>query len=136
MPTINTPEVVAQVTQLHNAYESALVANDNAAVRTFFWDSPEVIRFGIREEIYGTEALTEYLRTATQVFLQRRMVRRSVLALGPDTASVMSEYDQEVAGQIRRNRQSQLWVRFPEVGWKIVSAHVSLAPVRPPPAAP
>lgn len=100
MQKINSPEIVAQVAQRHDAYERALVANDNATVRSFFWDSPDVIRFGIREEIYGTEALTDYLRTSTQVFLGRRMVRRSLLALGQDIASVMSENDQEVAGQV------------------------------------
>jgi hypothetical protein len=135
MAKINSPEVVAHVTQLHDAYERALVANDGAAIKTFFWDSPDVIRFGPNEEIYGAAALAEYLRTNRQVFLRRRLIRRSVLALGEDIASVMSEYEQEVSGQLRRNRQSQLWSRFPEAGWKIVSAHVSLAPVRPPPAA-
>jgi hypothetical protein len=135
MTKINSPEVVAEVTPLHDAYERALVANDGAAVKAFFWDSPDVIRFGPNEEIYGAAALADYLRTARQVFVGRRMVRRSVLALGQDVASVVSEYEQEVSGQLRRNRQSQVWVRFPEAGWRIVSAHVSVAPVRAAPPA-
>ena len=126
MPIINSPDVIAQVTPLHDAYERALVANDSAAVKNFFWDSPDVVRFGPYDQIYGAEALAEYLRTTTQVFVERRMIRRSVLGLGQDVASVTSEYEQMASGQLRRNRQSQVWVRFPGVGWKIVSAHVSI----------
>ena len=59
MPIINSPDVIAQVTPLHDAYERALVANDSAAVKTFFWDSPDVIRFGPYDQIYGAEALAE-----------------------------------------------------------------------------
>jgi ketosteroid isomerase-like protein len=134
MPRINSPDVVAQVTQLHDAYEKALVANDVAALGAFFWDSPDVVRFGVNEQLYGAEALAEYRRTSAPVFSERRMTRRSVLALGDDIASVTSEYEQKVFGQPRHNRQSQVWVRFPEAGWKVVSAHVSNALVGPPQA--
>ena len=102
MLIINSPEVIAQVTPLHDAYERALVSNDSAAVKTFFWDSPHVVRFGINDQIYGGEALAEYLRTNVQVFSERRMIRRNVLALGRDAASVTSEYEQNVSGQLRK----------------------------------
>jgi hypothetical protein len=134
MPEINSAEVVLQVTQLHDAYEKALIDNDVAALGTFFWDSPNVVRFGVNEQLYGAEALAEYRKTTAPVFTDRRLVRRSVLAIGDNVASVMSELEQKVFGQPRHNRQSQVWVRFPEVGWKIVSAHVSNALVGPPQA--
>jgi hypothetical protein len=134
MPEINSPEIVKEVTLLHDAYEKALVSNDIAALGSYFWDSPAVVRFGVSEQLYGAEALAEYRKTTTQVFTDRRMVRRSVLAIGADAASVTSEYEQKVFGQPRHNRQSQVWVRFAGTGWRIVSAHVSNALVGPPQA--
>jgi Protein of unknown function (DUF3225)/Protein of unknown function (DUF4089) len=134
MPDINSRDIVAEVTLLHDAYEKALVNNDIAALGSFFWDSPSVVRFGVNEQLYGAEALAEYRKTSTPVFTDRRLIRRSVLAIGNDVASVMSEFEQKVFGQPRHNRQSQVWIRFAELGWKIVSAHVSNALVGPPQA--
>ena len=31
----------------------------------------------------------------------------------------------KIRGEMRTGRQSQTWVRFADVGWKVVSAHVS-----------
>jgi hypothetical protein len=45
------------------------------------------------------------------------------LTLGRDLATINLEF--KVRGQNRIGRQSQTWVRFPDLGWKVVSAHVS-----------
>ena len=42
---------------------------------------------------------------------------------GRDLATVNLEF--KVRGRDLIGRQSQTWVRFPDVGWKVVSAHVS-----------
>jgi hypothetical protein len=39
----------------------------------------------------------------------------------------MSEIEMRVNGVPRRSRQSQTWVQLPEVGWRVVAAHVSVA---------
>jgi Protein of unknown function (DUF3225) len=31
-----------------------------------------------------------------------------------------------VRGRDRIGRQSQRWVRFPDLGWKVIAAHVSM----------
>ena len=53
---------------------------------------------------------------------------RRVLVLGAgkmsDLATVNLEY--KVRGRDRIGRQSQTWVRFPDLGWKVVTAHVSM----------
>ena len=134
MPEINSPDVVTQISQLHDAYEQALVANDVAALEAFFWNSPEVVRYGVTEQLYGAEALAAYRRASTPIFTERKMICRKILTLGLGVASVMSEFEQKVFGQPRHNRQSQVWVFFPEAGWKIVAAHVSNALVGPPQA--
>ena len=49
--------------------------------------------------------------------------RLEILTLGRDLANVNLEF--KVRGHDLVGRQSQTWVRFPEHGWKVISAHVS-----------
>lgn len=124
---LNDPTVVATIAALHDAYECALVTNDVAALNASFWNSPGVVRFGVSEHLYGADAIAAYRSDAPPVLLDRRITRRTITAFGDNIASVMTELSQTVGGQPRHSRQSQLWVRFPEVGWKIAAAHVSHA---------
>lgn len=124
---INEPSVVAEIADLHDAYERALAANDVPALNGFFWDSAHIVRFGINEHLYGAEAVAAFRQAKAPVFTERKLLRRSLLALGDDIVSVMCELSQKIQGQPRHSRQSQLWVRFPGLGWKIVAAHVSNA---------
>lgn len=127
MPAINAPALVRELETLHDAYERALAANDVPALNAFFWNSPHTVRYGVNEHLYGAEAVSAYRHASTPVFTERRILRRAILALGDDVASIMSELTQKIFGQPRHSRQSQVWVRFPDAGWKIVSAHVSNA---------
>ena len=127
MADINAPAVVAEITALHDAYERALAANDVPALNAFFWDSPYVVRFGVAEHLYGAEAVALYRHGSSPEFTERTLLRRTVLTFGTETASVMCELKQSIHQRTRHTRQSQHWVRFPRVGWKIVSAHVSHA---------
>lgn len=136
MPEVNAPDVVAELGVLHDAYERALAANDVPALTAFFWDSPHTVRYGVGEHLYGAGAVTAYRQASAPRFTERRIVRRAILALGRDTASIMTELAQTIAGRPRHTRQSQVWVRFPGLGWKIVSAHVSHALTPPDPSAP
>ena len=125
MPLENDPLACSTVAALHDAYERALIANDVAALRSFFWESPDTVRFGVAEQSFGSEAITHYRRNAQPPDSGRKMIRRSVVSFGPDHVSVMCEI--MAAGSVGPClvRQSQLWVRFPDAGWRIVSAHVS-----------
>lgn len=125
MPIINDPAVCAEIAALHDAYEQALSANNIAALGDFFWSSPYVVRFGVAEHLYGSDAIEEYRQNHNPVFTERKVLRRTILALGVETASVMCEISQVVFGVQHHCRQSQVWVRFPEIGWKIIAAHVS-----------
>lgn len=127
MLSLNDPQVLAEVSALHDAYERALISNDVASLNASFWNSPDVVRFGVSEHLYGADAIAAYRQDSPPVLLDRRVTRRTIVAFGSDMASVMCELSQTVAGQPRHSRQSQLWVRFPEAGWKIVAAHVSHA---------
>src|SRR3954469_5808971 len=127
MPDINDPTVSAEIAALHDAYEQALAANDAAALVNFFWSSPHAVRFGVAEHLYGADAIAAYRQSQQLVFTERRLLQRMIVAIGQDTASVMCEISQKVSGMPRHSRQSQVWVKFSDVGWKIVAAHVSNA---------
>ena len=130
MPTINEPDICAEIALMHDAYERALAANDVEALTRFFWDSPEVARYGVVEHLYGAEEIKSYRRANVVVITDRKMLRRKIVTFGQDCASVMCEFSQVSGGKPGHCRQSQTWVRFPD-GWHIVAAHVSLALVPP-----
>lgn len=122
---INPPSLVAELTALHDVYEAALVSNDTATLARLFWDSPHTVRFGINEHLYGAIAIAAFRTSSPLVVTNRELVRRTITVFGDQAASVMCEIRQTIRGVVRQSRQSQLWIKFPGLGWKIVSAHVS-----------
>jgi ketosteroid isomerase-like protein len=130
---INQPAIVAEVTALYQQYETALCNNDLATMDALFWDSPEVIRFGATENLYGIEAIRAFrkARGSATLRIQRDVKNLKVLAIGSDVAMVTLEFYGGVVGKpANTGRQTQLWHRFPDVGWRIVSAHVSWLPMQ------
>jgi AtzH-like len=125
---LNIPEVVAEVTDAFNRYETALTTNDVPALDSFFWNDPRVIRYSLSDNGYGFEAIVKARRARNNVDLRRRLMRTVVTTFGRDFATVNTEFEREESG--REGRQSQTWVRTAE-GWKVVSAHVSW--LTPPP---
>lgn len=131
MPIANDPALIAEVAALHDVYERALIANDVEALTRFFWDSPAVTRYGVVEHLYGAEAIKTYRKGNAPLSTDRKVVRRQIATFGSDWATVMCEITQVTHGKPGHVRQSQTWVRFPDAGWRIVAAHVSIA--QPPP---
>lgn len=125
MTQINDPTVVAEITALYLQYEKALCANDVETLDNLFWDSAEVVRFGITENLYGSEQIKAFRQSRSPVNIEREMFNLKVVTFDADTAAVTLEFRRVVdGGQERLGRQSQMWRKFPS-GWKIVSAHVS-----------
>jgi ketosteroid isomerase-like protein len=127
MVVINDPAVVAEVTARCEAYEQALVANDVSALTAFFWDSEHAVRFGVAEQLYGARAIASFRQARVINFVDRRVLRLTVLALGSDVAVAMLEFTVVVAGELRQGRQTQVWARFGPSDWRVASAHVSHA---------
>ncbi len=126
--TLNRPEIVAEVTALFERYERALVDVDVAVLDATFWDSPHTIRYAVRENGYGFDAI-HAARLATVPVpggTKQTRIRLEILTIGTNVATVNLEY--KPRGQSGVGRQSQAWVRFPDLGWKVVSAHVSIMP--------
>lgn len=125
--TINDPEVERELRDLYPVYEAALVANDVETLTRLFWSSPYAMRFGITENLYGTDEIEAFRKVRPAAGLARRVTRLEVVTFGKDFGSVTLEFARETASKTVYGRQSQTWVRLPE-GWRIVAAHVSLLP--------
>jgi hypothetical protein len=122
---INEPEIVAELQALYPKYEAALMANDAETLTRMFWASPQAMRFGVSENLYGIEEIDAYRKARPPANLVRTVRRLDIVTFGRDFGSVTLEFERAVDGKIISGRQSQVWVRFPE-GWRIVSAHVSV----------
>lgn len=119
---LNDPAVVAEVTKAFEGYEEALVAGDVDRLTGYFWDGPEVVRFGIADRQNGAEELRRWREAQPPLPPGRRRCDTRVLALGTDCAVVTTRF--AYPGGDTEGRQSQTWARMPG-GWRIVSAHVS-----------
>ncbi len=122
--TIDDPVAKAEIETLFAAYERALMENDLEALHGFFWPSPQVLRFGDGGSSYGIHEIAAFRRNRTGGSPQRVLKNPRIVTFGPDHGVATTEFLRE--GESRTGRQTQVWVRFPELGWRIVSAHVSL----------
>ena len=120
----NIPEVVEEVRVLFERYEQALVERDVDVLDDTFWNSPHTVRLAFHEHGFGFDEIHAHrVARAPGPGSKERRYRLEILTLGRDLATVNLVY--KVRGETRTGRQSQTWVRFPDVGWKVVSAHVS-----------
>ena len=122
--TPNIPEVVAEVTELFERYEQALIDKNVKVLDATFWNSPHTIRYGTRENErhYGYTEIAEFRMRRGAVNQARVLQHQRITTFGRDFGITNTEYQAATSDKI--GRQSQTWVRT-ENGWKIVSAHVS-----------
>lgn len=132
MSPINDPDTLAAVRAAFAAYERALLRNDVPTLQQFFWDSPQAVRFGISEELYGFEAIAAFRRDRVLNFTKREPQQLAISTFGDSCASVMFEYKSDIGGNEHLGRQSQTWIKH-EGAWKIATAHVSLSTKEEPP---
>ncbi|BAZ00652.1 hypothetical protein NIES37_46470 [Tolypothrix tenuis PCC 7101] len=128
MTTVNDPAVVAEVTDLYLKYEEALANNNLEVMDSLFWDAAEVVRFGVTENLYGSEEIRNFRASRPNPKIEREISHLKVVTFGKYTATVTLEFRRIINNVEMFGRQSQTWYRFPQ-GWKIVSAHVSFLPV-------
>lgn len=128
--TPNIPEIVEEVRALFERYETALEEKDVDVLDDTFWRSPHTIRYAMQEHGYGFDEIHAH-RVARRPGpgLKEKRLRLEILTLGRDFATVNLEF--AVRGSDLIGRQSQTWAKFGDVGWKVVSAHVSTTPKEP-----
>ena len=122
-PQINLPDVLEEVTTVFNAYEAALTGNDVDTLDALFWTSPQVIRFGATENLYGHDEILDFRKARPSKGLDRTLRNTVITTFGRDFATANTEFTRDGTDYI--GRQSHAWARLPE-GWRIVAAHVSL----------
>lgn len=121
---IDLPDVVAEVTEAFNRYETALVTNDVEALDALFRDDPRTIRYGGTENLYGYSEIKAFRAGRSPAGLMRKLAKTVITAYGRDCAVASTLfYRDSAAGKV--GRQMQTWVRFTD-GWRVVAAHVSM----------
>ena len=121
----NLPDVVAEVRALFERYEQALIDKDVDVLDATFWDSPHTIRYAMSEHGYGFAAIHAHrVSRPPGPGTKEKRLRLEILTLGHDIATVNLEF--KVRGREQTGRQTQTWVRLVDLGWKVVSAHVSI----------
>ena len=122
--TPNRPEIVAEVREIFERYEQALIDKNVEVLDATFWDSPHTIRYALHENGYGfAEIHAHRVARPAGPGIKEKRIRLEILTLGRDVATVNLEF--KVRGKNLIGRQSQTWVRFPDLGWKVIAAHVS-----------
>ena len=119
---VNDPEALAEVTELFEAYERALVGNDVEALDGFFLASDKTIRYGGGENLYGIEAIRGFRTGRPNVDLDRNLAGTVITTYGTDFATASTLTRKKGSG--KTGRQMQTWART-QHGWKVVAAHVS-----------
>lgn len=121
----NRPEVVAEVRAFFERYEQALLDKDVDVLDATFWESPHTIRYALHENGYGFDEIHAHrVARPPGPGIKERRIRLEILTLGDDFATTNLEF--KVRGKDQIGRQSQTLVRFPDLGWKVVAAHVSI----------
>ena len=120
---INIPDVVAKVKAEFERYQIALISNNVDVLDELFWHSPHTIRYGVNENLYGSEAILAFRKARGKVNLERVLMNTVITTYGQNFATTNTEFQRQETGKI--GRQSQTWIRT-SIGWRIVSAHVSL----------
>jgi hypothetical protein len=122
---IDRPDVVAEVHAQFERYEKALTSNDVATLTALFRADPRTIRYGIAENLYGSDEIAAFRAARSPAGLERTLSRTVITAYGPDCALASTLFHRASMGSSKIGRQMQAWVRFDD-GWRIVAAHVSI----------
>jgi len=123
MLEVDIPDVVADLTRAFEEYERALLDNDIETLNELFWKSTITMRYGIREILYGHDAVARFRIERGPIDQRRELRNVRISSFGRDFGIANTEYIS--VGSTRIGCQSQTWIRADE-GWRIVSAHVSL----------
>ena len=121
-PEIDLARTRAEVTEVFERYERALLAHDVEVLDELFWPDPRVVRVGIDDRQDGFAAVSAFRRSVDGPAPPRRLRDTVIVTFGAGAAVVTTTFlplDGSPPG-----RQSQTWVRFAG-GWRVVAAHVS-----------
>lgn len=119
---VNDPDTLNAVRKAFDRYEQALMANDLAVLDELFLDSPQTLRFGSTENLYGIAAIRAFRAARIGGSPQRVLKVTIITTYGVDVATANTEF--QYPEEKRLGRQTQVWV-CTAGGWRIACAHVS-----------
>jgi hypothetical protein len=122
MLQINLPTPLAELNQVFDQYEDALIHNKVDVLDALFWNSLHTLRYGAKENLFGYDQIKAFRASRPAVGLVRDIVDRHIVTFG-DAMGVANVTFRRL-NEPRIGRQSQTWVKFAD-GWCVVSAHVS-----------
>ncbi len=120
---LDRPDTVAEAAALFDRHEAALMANRTEDLDAIFWADPRTVRFGVTEIRYGHDAIRAF-RASVRACAPRTQRCVHITGFGRDFASTHLEYERVGSGAT--GRETKIMARLPEVGWRVVSAHVLL----------
>lgn len=121
---VDDPEILAEITAVFHAYETALLGHDADKLDAMFLHSDRTIRYGVAEIQYGIDEVRAF-RAAQQPF-ERSLSRTVITTYGRDLAIASTLFHRpDTPGQV--GRQMQTWIRTGS-GWRVAAAHVSMMP--------
>jgi hypothetical protein len=120
---LDNPGVIAEARAVFDRYEDALMNNRTEVLDSIFWGDARTARFGVTEILYGIDAIRAF-RSSVKAYAKRVQKKVHITAFGRDFACTHLEYERVGTGLI--GRETKIMVRLPEIGWRVVSAHVSL----------
>jgi hypothetical protein len=126
---LDNPGVIAEARATLDRYEEALMNNRTEVLDSIFWADPRTVRFGVTEILYGIDAIRAF-RGSVKAYAQRVQKKVHITSFGQDFACTHLEYERVGTGLI--GRETKIMVRMPQIGWRVVSAHVSLLAVQDP----
>ena len=113
--TPNIPDVVEEVRALFEGYEQALIDKNVEVLDATFWHSPHTIRLANAEHGYGFDRIHAFrVARPPGPGTKEKRLRLDIVTLGRDIATVSLVY--KVRGREMTGRQTQTWIRFPDVG--------------------
>ena len=129
--TPNLPEVVAEIAALFERYEQALIDKNVDVLDATFWDSPHTIRYALHENGYGFSEIHAH-RVARPPGPGHQ--GKAAAAGDPDAGPRHRHREPRVQGarpRPGRPADARCSCAFPDLGWKVVSAHVSTMEGKP-----
>ena len=73
-PRINHADTLAELNAAFDAYEDALHRNRVEVLDALFWDHPSGLRFGAKENLWGTEQIKGFRASRPGVGLNREIL--------------------------------------------------------------
>ncbi len=124
---VDDPDTLAEARTVLDRYEAALIANDVAVLDQLCWDDPRGVRFGVGEILPDADAIQCFRQSrAGTGYPQRERLETLITAFGRDLAVTNIVFRRLADGTI--GRETKILAPLPGLGWRIVSAHVSLTP--------